>query len=144
MTDKYAELRRLAEDATPGRVYDRLPEAGGGIKYHCFGDDGSIVLQVDHKNGEFGFIGPRGEQDEAFFLKCTPDTIISLLDELEACRKDAERYRWLLENSVCALNGNTHPVLVCSSNLPVIGWREEITRRIDAAAIHAAIQEQKP
>lgn len=78
------ELRRLAEAATPGRVYDRLPEAGGGIKYHCFGDDGSVVLQVDHKNGEFGFIGPRGEQDEAFFLACKPAAILSLLSELDS------------------------------------------------------------
>lgn len=72
------------------------------------------------------------------------DEVEALISRLRAAEKDAERYRWLIENSVCALKRNTHPVLVCSSNLPVIGWREEITRRIDAAAIRAAMQEQKP
>jgi len=27
--------------------------------------------------------------------ECTPETVLSLLDELDAARKDAERYRWL-------------------------------------------------
>lgn len=107
-----AELEKLASKATPGRIHDRLDAAGGGIKYHCRGDDGSVVLQVDHKNGEFGFIGSRGHQDEAFFLACDPSVILALLaersamqsqikdgivtqDNLELYRKDALRYQWL-------------------------------------------------
>lgn len=92
-----AELEALASKATPGRVYDRLESAGGGIKYHCYGDDGSVVLQVDHKNGEFGFIGPKGEEDEKFFLACTPATILALLSERAELKRDAERYRWLVD-----------------------------------------------
>lgn len=89
------KLKALAEAATPGRHYDRLESAGGGIKYECTGDDGSLVLKVDHKNNEFGFVGDRGEADEAFFLACSPATVLALLAEIEHYRKDAERYRWL-------------------------------------------------
>lgn len=112
----YSELKRLAEAATPGRNFDRLPAAGGGLKYECRGDDGSLVLKVDHKNCEFGFIGERCEQDEAFFLSCTPAAVLALiaenkrLAELLECSqgdmrqaqkimdldmKDAERYRYI-------------------------------------------------
>lgn len=83
MTIDKEKLKALAEASTPGRHYDRLDSAGGGIKYTCTGDDGSLVLQVDHKNDEFGFIGPKGEADEAFFLACSPDTVLALLAEIE-------------------------------------------------------------
>lgn len=94
MTD-ITKLKELAERATPGRNFDRLPSAGGGLKYTCTGDDDSLVLRVDHKNGEFGFIGPKGDEDEAFFLACTPQAVLELISEVERLRKDAERYRWL-------------------------------------------------
>lgn len=77
-------LKALAEAATPGRNFDRLPEAGGGLKYECSGDDGSLVLKVDHKNDEWGFVGDRGEQDEAFFLACTPAAVLELIADLES------------------------------------------------------------
>ncbi|AEJ13020.1 MULTISPECIES: ead/Ea22-like family protein [Pseudomonas] len=83
MTIDKEKLKALAEAATPGRHYDRLESAGGGIKYECTGDDGSLVLKVDHKNNEFGFVGDRGEADEAFFLACSPATILALLAEIE-------------------------------------------------------------
>lgn len=79
----YIELKRLAEAATPGRVHDRLDSCGGGLKYECFGDDGSLVLKVDHKNDEWGFIGDRGAEDEAFFLACTPAVVLGLIAEIE-------------------------------------------------------------
>lgn len=85
MTD-YSELKRLTETATPGRIHDRLDSCGGGLKYTCTGDDGSLVLQVDHKNDKFGFIGPNAEADEAFFLKCTPAAVLVLIAENEALR----------------------------------------------------------
>lgn len=83
MTIDKEKLKALAEAGTPGRHYDRLESAGGGIKYECTGDDGSLVLKVDHKNNEFGFVGDRGEADEAFFLACSPATILALLAEIE-------------------------------------------------------------
>lgn len=85
-----AKLKELAELATPGRNFDRLPSAGGGLKYTCTGDDDSLVLRVDHKNGEFGFIGPKGEEDEAFFLACTPKAVLELIAEVERLRTRLE------------------------------------------------------
>ncbi|WP_236225500.1 hypothetical protein [Pseudomonas pseudonitroreducens] len=93
MTD-LTKLKELAERATPGRNFDRLPSAGGGLKYTCTGDDDSLVLRVDHKNGEFGFIGPNGEEDEAFFLACTPQEVLELIAEVERLRQfAAEAYQ---------------------------------------------------
>ncbi|WP_057380214.1 hypothetical protein [Pseudomonas aeruginosa] len=89
MTDTN-KLKELAERATPGRNFDRLPSAGGGLKYTCTGDDESLVLRVDHKNGEFGFIGPKGEEDEAFFLACTPQAVLELIAEVERLRSRLE------------------------------------------------------
>lgn len=89
MTD-LTKLKELAELATPGRNFDRLPSAGGGLKYTCTGDDDSLVLRVDHKNGEFGFIGPKGEEDEAFFLACTPKAVLELIAEVDRLRKQVD------------------------------------------------------
>ncbi|HDR2748975.1 TPA: ead/Ea22-like family protein [Enterobacter asburiae] len=80
--DKRA-LREAAEKATPGRIGDRI-DGSGSIKYQCFGKDGSLVLQTDHKNMEYGFIGGNSEADELFFRLCDPSTVLALLDELEA------------------------------------------------------------
>ncbi|MEX5322691.1 MULTISPECIES: ead/Ea22-like family protein [Pseudomonas putida group] len=95
MTIDKQKLKALAEAATPGRHYDRLESAGGGIKYECAGDDGSLVLKVDHKNNEFGFVGDRGEADEAFFLACSPAAVLALLAEIE--RHEAWRTAFLAE-----------------------------------------------
>lgn len=95
MTIDKQKLKALAEAATPGRHYDRLESAGGGIKYECAGDDGSLVLKVDHKNNEFGFVGERGEADEAFFLACSPAAVLALLAEIE--RHEAWRTAFLAE-----------------------------------------------
>lgn len=85
MTD-YTELKRLAEAATPGRNFDRLPIAGGGLKYECTGDDGSLVLKVDHKNDEWGFVGENSAADEEFFLACTPAEVLALIADLDEAR----------------------------------------------------------
>ena len=83
--DKQA-LREAVEKATPGRIGDRI-DGSGSIKYQCFGNDGSLVLQTDHKNMEYGFIGGNSEADELFFRLCDPSTVLALLDELEAAEK---------------------------------------------------------
>ncbi|WP_106804558.1 hypothetical protein [Pseudomonas sp. S5D5] len=89
MTD-YTELKRLAEAATPGRNFDRLPMAGGGLKYECTGDDGSLVLKVDHKNNEWGFVGDNSAADEEFFLACTPTAVLALIAENERLKAGVE------------------------------------------------------
>ncbi|HBH8009127.1 TPA: ead/Ea22-like family protein [Escherichia coli] len=86
--DKQA-LREAAEKATPGRIGDRI-DGSGSIKYQCFGNDGSLVLQTDHKNMEYGFIGGNSEADELFFRLCDPTTVLALLASLEAAEKRIE------------------------------------------------------
>lgn len=87
--DKRA-LREAAERATLGRIGDRI-DGSGSIKYQCFGNDGSLVLQADHKNMEYGFIGVNSEADELFFRLCDPAAVLALLNELESKdRRNAE------------------------------------------------------
>ena len=123
----YSELKSLADAATPGRIHDRLDSCGGGLKYTCSGDDGSMVLKVDHKNDEFGFVGENRVADESFFLKCTPAVVLSLISELEAMSKDAERWRFV-RNPV----GNGSPFAIWSekTNLFLGKYADEA---IDAA-----------
>lgn len=91
--DLLQELEQKAKAATPGRNFDRIVSAGGGLKYTCTGDDGSLVLRVDHKNDEFGFIGPNCEADEALFLACTPQAIIALIAHIRAQAAELERIK---------------------------------------------------
>lgn len=105
----HSELKKAAEAATPGRIHDRLDSCGGGLKYACVGDDGSLVLKVDHKNDEWGFVGDNRAADEEFFLSCTPSVVLGLIAENEALRKDAERWRFV-RNPV----GNSSPFAIWS------------------------------
>jgi hypothetical protein len=81
-----AKLKAAAQKATPGRIGDRI-DGSGSIKYQCVGYDGSLVLQTDHKNMEYGFIGDNADADEEFFLACVPDAILALTEALEAAEK---------------------------------------------------------
>ncbi|QMR74418.1 ead/Ea22-like family protein [Enterobacter sp. RHBSTW-00175] len=96
--DKRA-LREAAEKATPGRIGDRI-DGSGSIKYQCFGNDGSLVLQTDHKNMEYGFIGGNSEADELFFRLCDPATVLALLDELEASQAKNSRVAGGIEAAI--------------------------------------------
>jgi len=103
---KLNELVELAKKATPGRNHDRLDSCGGGIKYQCLGDDGSLVLQCDHKNDKYGFIGPKSLEDEAFFLACKPETILAIAAEFRALEQRAES----VEAEVQSLTATAQPV----------------------------------
>ncbi|EOU9576484.1 hypothetical protein [Cronobacter sakazakii] len=85
-----AKLKAAAEQATPGRVGDRI-DGSGSIKYRCVGADGSLVLLTDHKNNEYGFVGDNGEADELFFRLCTPEAVLELIAALEATEQHAAR-----------------------------------------------------
>ncbi|EOG1837712.1 ead/Ea22-like family protein [Enterobacter hormaechei] len=74
------ELREAAENATPGRIGDRVD---GSIKYTCRGTDGALVLSTDNHD-DYGFVGDNSLEDELFFRLCDPATVLALLDELEA------------------------------------------------------------
>lgn len=82
ITELAQSLKAAAEKATPGRIGDRI-DGSGSIKYQCFGNDGSLVLQADHKNMEYGFIGTNAEADEIFFRECAPENILALVEALE-------------------------------------------------------------
>ncbi|WP_234262283.1 ead/Ea22-like family protein [Klebsiella aerogenes] len=82
ITELAQSLKAAAEKATPGRIGDRI-DGSGSIKYQCLGNDGSLVLQTDHKNMEYGFIGSNSNADELFFRMCSPENIIALVEALE-------------------------------------------------------------
>ena len=86
ITELAQSLKAAAEKATPGRIGDRI-DGSGSIKYQCFGNDGSLVLQTDHKNMEYGFIGPNAEADELFFRECVPENILALVEALEKAQQ---------------------------------------------------------
>ncbi|MEG1210224.1 MAG: ead/Ea22-like family protein [Leclercia sp.] len=126
--DKRA-LREAAEKATPGRIGDRI-DGSGSIKYQCFGNDGSLVLQTDHKNMEYGFIGENSEADELFFRMCDPATVLALLDELEAetsyregafiaCNRWHDKFR----ESEAKLEAAEKQITELTGKKRLIGWR---------------------
>ncbi|MCU6424270.1 ead/Ea22-like family protein [Klebsiella aerogenes] len=90
ITELAQSLKAAAEKATPGRIGDRI-DGSGSIKYQCFGNDGSLVLQTDHKNMEYGFIGPNSNADELFFRMCSPENILALVEALETGNTENER-----------------------------------------------------
>jgi len=98
MTTNKQALREAAEKATPGRIGDRI-DGSGSIKYECHGYDGSLVLKTDHKNMEYGFVGDNGDADELFFRLCVPDTVLALLDELEAEQRISSTWRKTAESN---------------------------------------------
>ncbi|HDU4419161.1 TPA: ead/Ea22-like family protein [Klebsiella aerogenes] len=95
ITELAQSLKAAAEKATPGRIGDRI-DGSGSIKYQCFGNDGSLVLQTDHKNMEYGFIGPNAEADELFFRECAPANILALVEALEKAQQVDEELCKLL------------------------------------------------
>lgn len=92
ITELAQSLKAAAEKATPGRIGDRI-DGSGSIKYQCFGNEGSLVLQTDHKNMEYGFIGPNSNADELFFRMCSPENILALVEELEKAQRYIEELR---------------------------------------------------
>lgn len=97
ITELAQSLKAAAEKATPGRIGDRI-DGSGSIKYQCFGNDGSLVLQTDHKNMEYGFIGPNAEADELFFRECAPENILALVEALEKAQAKADVYDMLMDD----------------------------------------------
>lgn len=82
----YPELKKAAEAATPGRLGDRI-DGSGSIKYLCRGTDGTDVLLTDHKNDEFGFVGPNRDADEKFFLLASPEAVLDLIQQVDYWRE---------------------------------------------------------
>lgn len=98
ITELAQSLKAAAEKATPGRIGDRI-DGSGSIKYQCLGNDGSLVLQTDHKNMEYGFTGPNAEDDELFFRECAPENILALVEALESEKRICSTWRKTAEST---------------------------------------------
>ena len=132
MTDN-TELKRLAEAATPGRNFDRLPMAGGGLKYECTGDDGSLVLKVDHKNNEWGFVGDNGATDEEFFLACTPAAVLALIAEKERLeQKNANQSESIREYQDLVMGGDVSLGMLKADLRVTTGERDQLKAENEA------------
>ena len=135
-----AELRSLAEAAMPGDWF----KAGNLL---CF----------DVKTGESHGLNV---EDDRFIASVSPAAVLSLLDqcdkaeaerdaalaELEACRKDANRYQWLRDQHD-ALSGKcwvaTHQKGGwVSLDSAVLGVEREIELDLDSAVDAAMTREQ--
>lgn len=55
-----------------------------------------------------------------------------ITEALDAVVRNAGRYEHLLENAVSSYSDERVPTLVCRFDLPLDGWRDEVSRRIDA------------
>lgn len=90
-------------DPTPGGV-ELLSEAkalGLNITYTNL-TGGKLVIQWKDANGRTQWFHKRGRVDRRAYCgerRMTCNTILALLAELDACKKDAARYRWLRNNA---------------------------------------------
>lgn len=79
----YSELKRLAEYATPGPWVAQHPNAG---------QRGSEVASEGGLNQVCADLGP---SNALYIAAANPAAVLAMIAEVEALRKDAERYRWL-------------------------------------------------
>lgn len=112
MTDKYAELRRLAESATPG-PWESVKRSEYDGSYYFL-----IQTQEERNGWEIAEIRMDVPHDNAAFIAAAnPSTILALLDELEAAQRDARIGRLtrrvvadLYDSPKSALNAMTQAV----------------------------------
>lgn len=99
----HSELKRLAETATP-QDFDsaETKSENGYIECPCCSGEGEVDLESEYCNYDnvaigvqFYGIGNEFGAAEAFYRAANPAAVLALIAEVEALRKDAERYRWL-------------------------------------------------
>jgi hypothetical protein len=97
MTERLAQIRQRCEAATPGPwLGDTIR---GYIKYEMRGPGGELVLAVNHKEGNFGFIGANKIADRTFVLHSRAD-IEWLLDRVDSLMAGQDEERARLEHAV--------------------------------------------
>jgi hypothetical protein len=76
--ERLAELRRIAEAATPG-PYEVVGLAGYG---------GPYALRMPHRSGRtwYGVEGIKRREDAEYFVAMNRNTVLALLDKIEALR----------------------------------------------------------
>lgn len=87
------ELKEMLEKITPEPWLGDMHN--GQVKYEIKGGNGELVLRVNHKDGEFGFVGDNGINDADFVLKART-AIPVLIRVIENLIQD-ERY-WIKGN----------------------------------------------
>lgn len=96
--ERLAELRRIAEAATPG-PWEVVGLSGYGVPY---------ALRMPHRSGHtwYGVEGIKRREDAEYFVACDPDTIRALLEEIErlaeelaALKAENERLREALKDA---------------------------------------------
>lgn len=99
MTDKL-ELRRLAEAATPG-PWKACGSARGGCGCGMVWSHRADVPVAEAWRGDREAPEPSegAKANAAFIAGANPAALLALLDELEACKADADRYRWLCDGN---------------------------------------------
>ena len=77
-SEQLAELRRIAEAATPG-PWEVVGLAGYG---------GPYALQMPHRSGRtwYGVEGIKRREDAEYFVAMNRNTVLALLDRIEALR----------------------------------------------------------
>jgi hypothetical protein len=73
LTNIKSRLAAATEGPWRGDCHD------GSLKYHLYGADDSVVLTVDHKNGDYGF----GDEADAVFVIHAPTDIAWLVKRVE-------------------------------------------------------------
>lgn len=87
MTD-YSELKRLAEAATQCSGPRRVETDYNGV-HQVVGDGSWKILNAWHTPDG------KGLENAQFTAAASPAAVLALIDENEALRKDAERYRFV-------------------------------------------------
>lgn len=83
----YSELKRLAENATPGEWSHEQDNL-------YFYEDGYTRHMMELREGsDIGYVEQKHNSD--FIATANPKVILEILEELESLKKDAARYRWL-------------------------------------------------
>lgn len=80
-----AELRKLAEAATPGPW--RGDRYDGTVKYDLLGANDEPVISGDNGNSDHGPYGIRNESDEKFLMAANPAVVLALLDTIASQRQ---------------------------------------------------------
>jgi len=84
---RLAEIEARCNAATPGPWKGDCRD--GFVKYAVYGSDGTLVLRVDHKNYESGFIGECSVEDESFVLHA-PTDVPALVAEVRRLRVELD------------------------------------------------------
>lgn len=103
--ERLAELRRIAEAATPGPW--TLDALGMGVVGSVETPDGIVVAQVQRMSGDTD--GTQREGNARYIATFDPQTVLSLLDEIERLMERQRRVRHALRAAMNHIGEPQHP-----------------------------------